>query len=502
MPSHGGSHIELMRILANEVPKPRQFLKGMNVKLHLHAVDYYLKQLKISDDKLKCDLLLNTLEEDCKFEIFTLLDYDEHQHDPEWLVNTILRLFGEKETKVKHMIKILKLKQKPTQKLSDFISEIRVEAYKIYGREDKDTREQSMIMTFINGLLSKKASLALKELKPTTLEECYLFLKDDETSLMEDESKTDTEEVINQIVHTSYEARIKRLEDLVKQLSEKLMSFNRMQKPIQRTQYQSNAKRKFEGYCHECGKKGHIARFCYAKRNRMINNIMEDTEGEEEINMSDSISITSANDSSKENEQELVNTVEEMVLVKEKSRKSRTTFNKDDKQVLSWAQYVQGQGNKPKRPLTRKAGNVAETVVNHPREVRDKALIFCGIEGRKTKVLFDTGATLNVISRDFFNEINKNGTIKVKETEKILKCANNSKLQTFGNAILNVQIGNTWCRKIFTIVNRLSQKVIIGLRGMKASGIVVDVEKCGIVCKNEFVPFIGKISAPSTIQEN
>ena len=44
MPLHGGSSSELMRILANEVPKPRQFLKGMNVRLHLHAVDYYLKQ--------------------------------------------------------------------------------------------------------------------------------------------------------------------------------------------------------------------------------------------------------------------------------------------------------------------------------------------------------------------------------------------------------------------------------------------------------------------------
>ena len=65
-------------------------------------------------------------------------------------------------------MKILKVKQKSNQKLNEFISEIRVEAYKIFGRENKEDREQCMMMTFINGLISKKAKLVLEELKPKT----------------------------------------------------------------------------------------------------------------------------------------------------------------------------------------------------------------------------------------------------------------------------------------------------------------------------------------------
>ena len=69
MPSHGGSG--QANILANDVPKLKQYQKGLNVRLHLYEVDSYLKQLKMSDSKLKCDILLNSLEEECRFEMFS-----------------------------------------------------------------------------------------------------------------------------------------------------------------------------------------------------------------------------------------------------------------------------------------------------------------------------------------------------------------------------------------------------------------------------------------------
>lgn len=61
---------------------------------------------------MECDFLLNSLEEDCKIEIFTLLDYDHHQQVPECLVKTIMNHLGEKETTLKHMMKILIMKDK------------------------------------------------------------------------------------------------------------------------------------------------------------------------------------------------------------------------------------------------------------------------------------------------------------------------------------------------------------------------------------------------------
>lgn len=54
---------------------------------HLHEVESYLKQLKITDRVLECGFLLNSSEEDCEFEILILLDY---QQAPEWFVKRVL----------------------------------------------------------------------------------------------------------------------------------------------------------------------------------------------------------------------------------------------------------------------------------------------------------------------------------------------------------------------------------------------------------------------------
>ena len=82
-----------------------------------------------------------------------------------------------------------------------------MEAYKILGRKNQEDREQCMMMTFVNGLISKKAKFVLQELKPKTLDECYQFIKDDEATLMEEDSIEQA--VINQMEHSSYQSRIK-----------------------------------------------------------------------------------------------------------------------------------------------------------------------------------------------------------------------------------------------------------------------------------------------------
>ena len=144
----------------------------------------------------------------------------------------------------------------------------------------------------------------------------------------------------------------------------------------------------------------------------------------------------------------------------------------------------------------------AKTIIDNQRETKNKALVLCGVEGRITKVLFDSGSTQNVISEELFREIGGSRRFRIIRENKSLKCANNSKLNCLGNVILQISIGNTICRKVFTIVEELSQKVIIGIRGMKASDVVIDTKKNGIFCKNEFLPFIGKLSPSTEIPEN
>ena len=90
----------------------------------------------LNDNKLKFDILLNTLEQDCQYEIFSLLDYNDKVGDSKWLVSTIERLYGEKETHFKNMLRLLKVRQKPNQKLAEFVSEVRIEGFKIFGHEN------------------------------------------------------------------------------------------------------------------------------------------------------------------------------------------------------------------------------------------------------------------------------------------------------------------------------------------------------------------------------
>ena len=508
MPSHGGS-----RILMNDLPRPKVYHKGSNAKLHLQTVDVYLKQLKVSDEKLKFDILLNTLEEDCRYEIFSLFDFDENIGDPKWLVGIIQRLYGEKETPLKNMVRLLKVRQKTNQKLSDFVSEVRIEAFKIFGHDNKEEREKNMILAFMDGLRSRKTSFVLKEANLKTLDECFEFVKADETEIYEDEMLVTEECAINAVSQSELEKRVQELEVLVRQLKGKIDFLTRQgQQGCDRQlqhgrdiQFQKRERITFQkngGACFNCGKMGHLARFCYAKGNRrFVNNILEEVDDDMSGCQSSDCPPSETNDDPEEG------TVTAVDMTYGKNQHSKKYLNRihgrTDKRIAAWNQYVQGQGGKPKFPVQKLSDHqYARTVLDNRREIKNKALVLCEVEGRTTKILFDSGSTQNVISDELFQNIGGSKRFRIIGTSRSLKCDNNSRLHCLGNVILNVHIGNTRCKKMFTIVQELSQKAIIGIRGMKALNIIIDARKNGIFCQNEFLPFVGKVSAPTEIQEN
>jgi len=50
------------------------------------------------------------------------------------------------------------------------------------------------------------------------------------------------------------------------------------------------------------------------------------------------------------------------------------------------------------------------------------------------KFLIDTGASVNVLPKDIFDKINRDGKIKIKRSNALLKSFNETEIKTYGKA--------------------------------------------------------------------
>jgi len=142
--------------------------------------------------------------------------------------------------------------------------------------------------------------------------------------------------------------------------------------------------------------------------------------------------------------------------------------------VKNWAQYIDGQGDRPKKPYYDRSqvssfGNST---------VKCKPTINCSINGLKKEVLVDTGADCNVIDYEFFKKVAKHDpSIKIIKSRGNLTCANSSPLQLVGYSNLDINIGKSIFHCKFLIVEKIVPHVIIGLKMMKKNKISVNPAK-------------------------
>ena len=153
-----------------------KFQHGRDIKRHIKLLECKFTELE-TPDKDRTKLLCDSLGEDVRYEMYSLPDFAHNRQDYTWLVMKLEELFKPKVSEINPLLGFLSLKQEPHQNLRDFLSTIRVEAWKIMGAEDPTKREEYCVMAFINGIASRKCSLALKQLSPQTLEQAYSMIK-------------------------------------------------------------------------------------------------------------------------------------------------------------------------------------------------------------------------------------------------------------------------------------------------------------------------------------
>lgn len=463
-----------------------QFRNGSNINQHLSLVEGKMLQMQLDECK-KCDFLRRTLHQDVMYELSSLSAYEANQNSYVWLVDTLTNLFGQKESPISSYVDLLKVQQLPGQSTREFLSSIRISAQKNIYNKSPSEKESMMVMAFINGLQNKAVSRILGELKPKTLEEAFNLVKKEKTNDDADgnlflQIKNEKHDKNN---HCQCVEKIEMLSAKVREL-ERIISLgnarqfrNMQQKP--RTQVQCwncnqtghvarNCRRKTT--CQNCGMIGHISENCRSKPKNIRRLIDQDSIASEPC----SEIIMKEGDS----------TFEEAVESKPRCMSIQKSVTKQKPQrtlIDSWVQYIDGEGDKPRKKL------YSETLIStsHSERARGKPVI-SGIIGSINKnMLLDTGSETNVIDFSLLKTLsNEDKTIKFYRKQGNLKCANGSDLLVLGYALVNVNIANRPLQVKFTVANNILPRIILGTKYMKTANMSVDI---GSQCATMWNPY-------------
>ena len=223
------------------------FSKGKSLEKHILAIEKKFKELNLQGDQ-KVNFLIKTLDEDVLLEIQSRQDFKD---DYDYIIDQLRSIHGETKTSVSLCSSVLDIKQKPGQKIRDFISEIRVSVMKLFPNEGSEERERIMVMAFTEGLRNYKYTTILRRMNPASLQDAFEVLKNEheEQNHMVMKINNDLEveseiEMMKQKLNAAFEK--------IKELEMKLSRITRAN--VDRTP--------FNGLCHFCQKPGHRKREC------------------------------------------------------------------------------------------------------------------------------------------------------------------------------------------------------------------------------------------------
>ena len=511
----------LTAMLRNEFigVRPTMFYRNQNIQEHIGKVEEFLTSLNIKDDKKMSRILLSTLSEDVRAELLCQYDFENKW---EYMVPKLKQLFKEKQTKVSPLIKLLNVRQKANQTLRDYVSELRVEAYRIMKELSIQEREQYLITAFLNGICDSRTSTAIKSLKPLTLEEAFNMVKKEQK--YSPNSDLDFDVAVRNI---KYETENDSLRQAVAKLTSEVNDCKNMIRKllkannVPQTRKSNSTIKCFncqENHllkdcrkpkkCDICHKTNHITRF--HKDFGKIRHLKEyDSLSEATKESSENISELDENDQGdfftvrniQNDDTEMMTECQinnpkrdcdEFRTVTHRKKRNKKV-KEDDKEVNEIIQYIENNGPKPE--------TYCETLISksNPEKAKNKPIIRGELEGYRGKFFLDSGAETNVIDSKLFHKLRSvNPGITFIEKSSYMRCANNSRLKCLGVTFLKTNFGSHSFSLRFLVVDNIFPRIFVGIKSMK--DMKIDVKpgnNCAQIGK-EIFPFVSKIDSEIT----
>jgi hypothetical protein len=555
-------------IFRDLVTPPQQCNKAEEIKAHFEQLEKFYRLSKISSEENKVSILFNTITEDMRLEICCQVDFEAHENDYEWIKRKLIELFHPKESEITSLVKLYSIKQKPHQSLREFLSEIRIEGYKLLKGIDAEEREKRLVDAFSKGLRSDEIRAALNTHVVDSLDDAYRLIKKekcttDECYTRQINSGNDNE-ALNEIQNLRKEMTIiqKQLQSIVTILQgvkslqptyadavrerrheiapgkdqPRRQIFTRKQEEPKRLSSNARELRRNDFRCWTCGDGGHIARFCVmncckncgrrghaswqcraSRRTLNVRQLQEDqwdSEGELHYNEHDQDSSTSSPNlcstpGSEPGEDEIpqirVLTVEEtnqhhedypqIKTIRGHRRRKPTRERPSYPQyILDLNEYIHGKRSKKNVRFEE-----ADTLITkqHSERAKNKPIVQGLCHGKPTKIFLDTGAEINVIDKGLVKQLSDRKVLKINRASKVIRCANNSRLNVEGWVRMSVTLGNQQKECKFWVIDKLFPRIIMGIRAMKDFSVSVDPANDCVWVGGKSVPFLSNIQSQS-----